>query len=206
MAITKQTKPYEFLARWDHVTGAYKGAHIQHYESVYEDGVLLTGSPGRAMGVGEDLAFPLGDIMSQIQDDTLCANAALQATLAERDATIAEHAAVITERDTLRARVAELDAQIAAAAAPVDANGVPVRVPMAAGRIALSRAGKLSSVKAALAAMQGQAGEEAREWFEYSSHIERAHPTVQAMTPLIGTSADVDALFVAAAQIAAQTA
>ncbi len=83
---------------------------------------------------------------------------------------------------------------------------MPVRVPMAAGRIALSRAGKLAAVKAALAAMQGQAGEEAREWFEYSSHIERRHPTVLAMTPLIGTSADVDALFIAADMIASATA
>jgi len=117
MAITKQTKPYEFLARWDHETGVFKGAHIQHYESVIEDGVLLTGKAGRAMGVGEDLAFPLADIMSQVQADALAANAALQATLTERDATIATHEAAIktltSERDAALARVTELEAQLA---------------------------------------------------------------------------------------------
>lgn len=210
MAITKQSKPYEFLARWDHVTGALKGAHTQRFDGVYEDGVLLSGQPGKAMGVGEDLAFPLADILSQLQIDALAAVDAHLATIAERDATIATHApalqALTAERDSALTRVAELEAQIAAAANPVDENGVPVRVPMAAGRIALSRAGKLAAVKAALAAMQGQAGEEAREWFEYSSHIERRHPTVLAMTPLIGTSADVDALFIAADMIASATA
>ena len=127
------------------------------------------------------------------------AGAAAVSALGERDATIA---ALTSERDAAQSRIAELEAQIAAASAETDANGVPVRVPMAAGRIALSRAGKLASVKAALAAISGQPGEEAREWWEYSSHIERQHPTVVAMTPLIGTSADVDALFIAAAAIA----
>lgn len=128
------------------------------------------------------------------------AGAAAVSALGERDATIA---ALTSERDAERARITELEAQLAAATGTqTDANGVPVRVPMAAGRIALSRAGKLAAVKAALAAISGQPGEEAREWWEYSSHIERQHPTVVAMTPLIGTSADVDALFIAAAAIA----
>lgn len=138
------------------------------------------------------------------------AGSAAVAALAERDATIAERDASITaltsERDAAVARVTELEAQLAAASGTeTDSNGIPVRVPMAAGRIALSRAGKLASVKAALAAISGQPGEEAREWFEYSSHIERRHPTVIAMTQLIGTPADVDALFLAAAEIDALT-
>lgn len=131
------------------------------------------------------------------------AGAAAVSALADRAATIT---ALTAERDAALAQVAELEAQIAAAAeGAVDENGIPVRIPMAAGRIALSRAGKLAAVKAALAAIPGQAGEEAREWFEYSSHIERRHPTVLAMTQLIGTSADVDALFIAAAEIDALT-
>lgn len=124
------------------------------------------------------------------------------AALAAVDALTKELDQATQARDAALAKVAALEAQIAAAASPVDANGIPVRVPMASGRIALSRVGKLATVKAALAAMPGQPGEEAREWFEYSSHIERNHPTVIAMTPLIGTSAEVDALFVAAQAIA----
>jgi len=135
------------------------------------------------------------------------------AALEERDATIAAHApalqALTAERDAALAQVAEIKALLASGTgeeqpAETDENGVPIKVPMAAGRIAMSRAGVLSRVKAALAAMQGQQGEEAREWFEYSSHIERRHPTVLAMTPLVGTSADVDALFVAAAAISSE--
>lgn len=197
MAITKQTRPYEFLARWDHETGAFKGAHIQHYESLVEDGVMLSGKPGRAMGVGEDLAFPLADIMGQLTADALAANAALQATLTERDATIAGHADVIQQRDAAQARVAELEAQIAA----MQQVAVSV-VPMSAARIALSRVGKLQAVQAAIQSIQGQPGEEARQWWEYSSEIRRAHPLVAALTPLIGTSEDVDALFALARQIA----
>ncbi len=110
MAITKQSAPYEFLARWDHVTGAFKGAHIQRYEGVYEDGVLLDGKPGRALGVGEDLAFPLTDIMSQVQADVLAANTTLQAALAERDATITK---LTAERDAALTRITELEAKLA---------------------------------------------------------------------------------------------
>ncbi len=117
MAITKQSKPYEFLARWDHVTGALKGAHTQRFDGVYEDGVLLSGQPGKAMGVGEDLAFPLADILSQLQIDALAAVDAHLATIAERDATIATHApalqALTAERDSALTRVAELQAQLA---------------------------------------------------------------------------------------------
>lgn len=112
MAITKQSQPYEFLARWDHVAGVLKGAHTQRFEGVYEDGVLLSGQPGKAMGVGEDLAFPLSDIMSQLQIDALAANAALQTTVAAHAATIT---ALTAERDTALARITALEAQLAPA-------------------------------------------------------------------------------------------
>jgi hypothetical protein len=204
MAITEQRKPYEFLVRWDELTGSLKGAHIQFYDALLRDGARISGQPSRAYGVGEGMAFPLADILTQVQIDALAELDVRAATISTRDATIAT---LTSERDAAQARIAELEAQVAAASGTeTDSNGIPVRVPMAAGRIALSRAGKLADFKAALAAIPGQPGEEAREWFEYSSHIERQHPTVIAMTPLIGTSADVDALFIAAAAIAAGNA
>lgn len=192
MSIIEQRKPYEFLARWDPLTGQFKGAYIQFFDAVLRDGVQIAGQPSKAFGVGDGMAFPLADILNQVQIDAL----------SELDARAAAIAPLTAARDAALARVAELEAQLAALTTETDENGIPVRVPMAAGRIALSRAGKLAAVKAALAAMPGPAGEEAREWFEYSSHIERRHPTVIAVTPLIGTSADVDALFVAADAIA----
>ena len=103
MAITKQSMPYEFLARWDHVSGAFKGAHIQFYEGLYENGTLLTGNPGKAMGVGPGLAFPLADILSQMQIDAL--------------ATVGAQASTITmltaERDAALTRITELEAKLA---------------------------------------------------------------------------------------------
>jgi len=204
MSITEQRRPYEFLARWDETTGQFKGAHIQYFDAVLKDGQRIAGAASKAFGVGEGMTFPMADIIDQVTTDALAeldvraaAITAHLATIAARDSTIQT---LTAERDAAQARVTELEAQLQPN--PTDANGVPVRVAMAAGRIALSRAGKLATVKAALAAMPGQAGEEAREWFEYSSHIERQHPTVIAMTPLIGTSAEVDALFIAAAAIA----
>lgn len=188
MSIIEQRKPYEFLARWDTLTGQFKGAHIQFFDAVLRDGVQIAGQPSKAFGVGEGMAFPLADILSQVQIDAL----------AELDARAATIAPLTAARDAALARVAELEAQLAALTTETDENGVPVRVPMAAGRIALINAGKLAAIELALAAIPGVEGEKARAWFEYSSHIERRHPTVIAMTPLIGTSADVDALFVAA--------
>lgn len=205
MAITEQRKPYEFLARWDEQTGQFKGAHIQFYDSLLRDGVRLSGQASKAYGVGEGAAFPLDDIIDQMHIDALAELDVRAAIIAARDATInARDESIKTltaERDAALAQVTGLQAQLATINGQPDENGVPLSVPMAAGRIALSRAGKLAAIKAALAAMPGQEGEEAREWFEYSSRIERNHPTVLAMTPLIGTSADVDALFVAAADL-----
>lgn len=137
-----------------------------------------------------------GDALSEVIPTSL--TAALAAVDA-RDATIT---ALTAERDAAQARVSELEAQLATINGAQDANGVPLSVTMASARIALSRAGKLAAVTAALNAIPGQPGEEARAWWEYSSRVDRSHPNVLAMTPIVGTSADVDALFIAAAAIA----
>ena len=149
--------------------------------------------------VAADDAGALSELIPASLTAALAAVDAHVATIAERDATITT---LTAERDAARSRVSELEAQLATINGSPDENGVPLSVTMASARIALSRAGKLSAVTAALNAIPGQPGEEARAWWEYSSRVERNHPTVQAMTPIVGTSADVDALFVAAAAIA----
>ena len=112
MSIIEQRKPYEFLARWDHQTGQFKGSHIQYFDAVLRDGVQIAGAPSRAYGVGEGMAFPLEDIVSQMTTDALAAVDAQAATIAERDATIAT---LTGERDAARAQVAELQALLAPA-------------------------------------------------------------------------------------------
>lgn len=80
---------------------------------------------------------------------------------------------------------------------------VPQRVTMAKAHIALRRQGRLDAVKAALAAMPGDAGEEARLQFEFEPYVHRHAPLVKAMArALAWTDADVDALFVLADSIA----
>lgn len=110
MAITEQRKPYEFLVRWDELTGSLKGAHIQFYDALLRDGARISGQPSKAYGVGEGAAFPLTEILTQVQIDALAELDVRAATIATRDATITT---LTAERDAAQARIAELEAQLA---------------------------------------------------------------------------------------------
>lgn len=103
MTITEQRKPYEFLVRWDELTGVLKGAHIQYFDALLRDGVRIGGQPSKAYGVGEGMAFPLTDILNQVQIDAL-------AELEVRAATITT---LTSERDEALKRVADLEKQLA---------------------------------------------------------------------------------------------
>lgn len=77
---------------------------------------------------------------------------------------------------------------------------VPQVVTMRQARISLSRAGHLAQVEQLLAAMEGQAGEEARIEWEYSQEVHRNKPFVVQIGAGLGlTSAQIDELFIAAA-------
>lgn len=112
MAITEARTPYEFLARWDHTTGTFKGAHIQFYDSVVKDGVVIAGAPSKAFGVGEGMAFPLVDIVDQVTTDALAKvdelTAALDTATAAQTAAEQARDAAIAERDALQAQIAAL--------------------------------------------------------------------------------------------------
>lgn len=103
----------------------------------------------------------------------------------------------------------ELAAQAAAAAAAVAAAAlaayqatVPQSVTMRQARVALSRAGKLAAVNAAIAAMTGAAGDEARIEWEYSQEVRRDKALVDALGAiLLLDSAQLDSLFIAAAAL-----
>lgn len=105
-------KPYEFLARWDHITGQYKGAHIQFYDSVVKDGVAIAGAPSKAYGVGEGMAFPLADILGALTSDALARvdelTAALDTATAAQVAAEQARDAAIAERDALQSQLAAL--------------------------------------------------------------------------------------------------
>ncbi|WP_336741318.1 hypothetical protein [Aureimonas altamirensis] len=82
-------------------------------------------------------------------------------------------------------------------------SGVPTSVTIRQAKLQMSRAGILSAVDAAIAGMEGQAGEEARIEWQYATELRRAHPLVEALGPTLGLSDEaIDALFVEAAKIA----
>lgn len=117
MAITEQRKPYEFLVRWDEMTGQLRGAHVQFYDAILRDGARISGQPSKAYGVGEGQAFPLADIVDQMHIDALAELDVRAATIDQQAAAIAARDASITtltsERDAAHARIAELEAQLA---------------------------------------------------------------------------------------------
>ena len=76
------------------------------------------------------------------------------------------------------------------------------KVTMRQARLALLGAGKLPSVNAAIAAMQGAQGEAARIEWEYSQEVQRDRGLVTALGSQLGmTEEQLDALFTAAAAI-----
>lgn len=80
---------------------------------------------------------------------------------------------------------------------------VPSSVTIRQAKLQMSRAGILSDVDAAIAAMEGQAGEEARIDWQYATELRRDHPLVEALGPTLSlTDEAIDALFVEAAKIA----
>jgi len=80
---------------------------------------------------------------------------------------------------------------------------VPSVVTMRQARIALSRAGLIAQVEQALTAMEGQAGEEARIEWDYSSEVHRNKPFVIGLGAAVGlTDAQIDELFITASGIA----
>lgn len=79
---------------------------------------------------------------------------------------------------------------------------VPLSVPMVSARVILIRLGKMDAVKAALAAIPGVEGQEAREWFEFSLTMKRDHPLISQLKPVLQwTDADIDDMFIAARSI-----
>lgn len=79
---------------------------------------------------------------------------------------------------------------------------VPQVVTMRQARIALSRSGLLAQVEALLSAMPGQAGEEARIEWDYSSEVHRNKPFVLQLGGALGLSSEqIDQLFITAAGV-----
>lgn len=85
---------------------------------------------------------------------------------------------------------------------PIPPAPVPGEVTRRQAKIVLSRAGLLSKADVAIAAMEGQPGEEARIDWADASTFRRDNPLIAGMASALGLSDDqVDTLFRQAAQI-----
>lgn len=79
---------------------------------------------------------------------------------------------------------------------------VPEEVSSAAAIIALSRAGLLEAVKAAVAAAEAAGNVETRLWFDRAQTWRRDHPVVASLGQAVElTAAEIDDLFRAAAAL-----
>lgn len=91
------------------------------------------------------------------------------------------------------------DAEAIRAASKANRQAVPSIVTMRQARIALLHADMLAQVNAAVAALPGVEGDEARIEWEFSSTVERDRPLVQALSGVLGLSEQqLDDLFIAA--------
>lgn len=83
MALEKTQRPYEFLARWKE--GKLIGAHVQFVTVISDDGVVISETPAdvQPVDIGTGKGFPIADILSQLNVDSIAkmdsANAAKQA-------------------------------------------------------------------------------------------------------------------------------
>lgn len=81
-------------------------------------------------------------------------------------------------------------------------SDIPDSVTQRQARIALLRAGLMPTVTAALAALPGQAGDEARIAWEYAQEIRRTDPLVSALAGALSLdSTALDTLFKTAAAL-----
>ena len=149
-------------------------------------------------------------------------------TTAQQDALNAANVTFTTANDDLAKAKAPQDeanvharqirAQIAACQAQLDASGmtmtqaeidatinapvVPQTVTMRQARLALLGAGKLAMVDTAIDSMPEPQKSAARIEWEYSNEVQRHNGFVAALGPALGmTSAQIDALFIAAAKL-----
>lgn len=205
MAFTETRTPYEFLARWDEKTGAFRGSHIQFYDAVLRDGVQIAGAPSKAFGVGEGLAFPLADIIGNVTADAL---ALVDAQAAQINTLTADKAAVEADRDAALAQVADLQAQLAALAPPADINGVPQSLPRRQAKTIMEltpNAAHGDLWQAALAAANAIEDRAARivtlNYLLESLYFEHAKVSALALGLLGMTQNQVDQLFIAAAKL-----
>ncbi|KGM34768.1 nucleotide exchange factor GrpE [Inquilinus limosus] len=94
-ALEEITGPYEWLVRWDHITGTLQGQHYATATSILRDGVIVPGAtsinPPQAITV--ESATTIAEVSELLNTGALQRIAELEAqladALAQRDAVVA---------------------------------------------------------------------------------------------------------------------
>jgi len=101
--------PYEFLVRWNHLTGVYQGSHVKLY-----DNVTMREGDAQSVAIGAASGFPLSEVLTAIEtgaiaaaDEAILVKVTVESTLAVEQAA---HAAT-------KAELANVTAALAAAMA-----------------------------------------------------------------------------------------
>lgn len=168
----------------------------------------LTAAQASPEGAPEDWQAP----------DTAAQQAAVTAASITLESAKTDLAKAKAPQDVATAHAAQIRAAIAQCQAAIDAGGlvmtdaemdairnapvVPRAVTMRQARLALLGAGALAGVDAAINAMPEPTRSAARIEWEYSQEVQRHNGFVAALGPALGmSSAQIDALFVAAAKL-----
>jgi len=102
--------PYEFLVRWDHDTGALKGASIKMFDNITQ----REGMP-QPVAIAGAVGFPLADVLTAIQSGAIITADAATADLATEKAA---HAVTQTALDAANTALANAQAKLTAAGIP----------------------------------------------------------------------------------------
>lgn len=106
--------PYEFLARWNHVTGVLQGAHVRLYDSV-----SLKEGDAQAVAVAAASGYPLADILTALETGALLAT---EQAVTEKNAAISAKIAAEAALDTEKTAHKVTKAALAAAS-----NSLPIK-------------------------------------------------------------------------------
>ena len=87
-------QPYEFLVRWDHLTGVLKGAHIKLFDTV-----TMQEGRAQAVAIAGASGFPIAEVLTAIEIGAIAAY----------DAAVIKHAAEIAAKD---AEIAALKTEV----------------------------------------------------------------------------------------------
>lgn len=193
MALTDTSYPERVLIVLN-LDGSLKGAHQERLREVKDGDVLLS--------VMQLPAEPLtADALAAVLPAHAALAAQVQALTDQVTAAVSAMDAAVAAKEAAEAHVTSLQEQVQQLQNPGGiVNGVPQQVTNYQARSALIMAGMFEAVDAAVKA-QGP-GSQAYQAWEYANVYLRSSPFIAEMGAILGlTSEQIDALFVAAAQV-----